>query len=329
MTFVVFLFANSAFAEEVIHATLTSPPNVPPPTNRTKPAHVQIDLETSEVKGSMSDGVEYEYWTFGGTVPGPMIRVREGDSIDLTLKNSPSSKFPHSIDLHAVNGPGGGARATQTPPGGATSFHWKALNPGLYIYHCATPHIPTHISNGMYGLILVEPAKGMPKVDKEFYVVQSEFYTTGAFGEKGLQAFNIDDARHEQPHYVVFNGRVGSLTGDNKLKAKVGDKVRLYVGNGGPNLVSSFHVIGEIFDKVYPEGAMGSAPNQNVQTTLIPAGGSAIVEMHLDVPATYLLVDHSIFRVFEKGAVGMLEAVGEEVPEIYKTLQAGSGGGGH
>ncbi|HXN07348.1 MAG TPA: multicopper oxidase domain-containing protein, partial [Nitrospiria bacterium] len=183
--FLAVLFAIPAFAEEVIHATLTAPPNVPPPTNRTKPAHIQIDLETSEVKGAMADGVEYEYWTFGGTVPGPMIRVRVGDSIDLTLKNNPSSKFPHSIDLHAVNGPGGGARATQTPPGGMTSFHWKALNPGLYVYHCATPHIPTHISNGMYGLILVEPANGMPKVDKEFYVVQSEFYTTGAFGEKG------------------------------------------------------------------------------------------------------------------------------------------------
>ncbi|HLG21795.1 MAG TPA: copper-containing nitrite reductase [Candidatus Manganitrophaceae bacterium] len=303
---------------QAMEAQLTAPPNVPPPVARAKPADVEVHLETTEQKGTLADGVEYEFWTFGGTVPGPFIRIRVGDRVTFHLKNNEKSALPHSIDLHAVNGPGGGATLTQAAPGETKAFHWKALNPGLYIYHCATPHIPTHVANGMYGLILVEPEKGLSKVDKEFYVVQSEFYTTGGFGEKGLQPFNLDDARDEEPHYVVFNGRVGALTGDRALKAKVGDRVRLFVGNGGPNLTSSFHVIGEVFDLVYPEGAVGSPPQANVQSTLIPPGGAAIVEFRVDAPGRYLLVDHSIFRAIDKGALGMLEASGPAAPEIFR-----------
>jgi nitrite reductase (NO-forming) len=255
--------------------------------------------------------------------------VRVGDEIELRLKNDKASKFPHSIDLHAVTGPGGGAKVTQTAPGGETAFRWKALNPGLYVYHCATPPVPLHVANGMYGLILVEPAGGLPPVDKEFYILQSEFYTQGRHGEQGFQAFSFDKAEREQPDYVLFNGRVGSLLGERALKAKVGDRVRLYVGNGGPNLVSSFHVIGEIFDAVYPEGAIGGVPNKNIQSTLVPAGGSAIVEFRLEAPGTYLLVDHSIFRAFGKGALGALEVTGPEAPEVFKGIQSGGGPTGH
>jgi nitrite reductase (NO-forming) len=307
-------------SQEILKTQLTTAPNVPPPVGRTKPARVQIDLETTEVKGTLADGVDYEFWTFGGTVPGPFIRVRQGDTIELTLRNNSASKFPHSIDLHAVTGPGGGTKVTQTLPGEKTAFLWKAMNPGLYIYHCATPHVPTHVANGMYGLILVEPEGGLPKVDREFYVVQSEFYTTGGFGEKGIQSLNLNDLRNEHPQYVVFNGRAGSLTGERMLKAKVGETIRLYVGVGGPNLTSSFHVIGEIFDTVYPEGAVGSPAQKNVQTTLIPAGGAAIVEFKADVPGTYILVDHSIVRAFDKGAIGMIEVSGPEAPSIFKPL---------
>lgn len=310
--------ARGAGAAETIEAKPTSPPSVPSPLTRTAPANVEIFLETTEEKGALGDGVEYTFWTFGGTVPGPFLRVRVGDRITFHLKNQEKNVLPHSIDLHAVNGPGGGAHATQVAPGETKSFQWKALNPGLYIYHCATPHVPTHIANGMYGLILVEPEKGLPKVDREFYVVQSEFYTTGGFGEKGLQPFNLDDAREEDPHYIVFNGRVGALAGDRALKAKVGETVRIFIGNGGPNLTSAFHVIGEVFDRVYPEGAVGSPPQTNVQSTLIPPGGSAIVEFRVDVPGRYLLVDHAIFRAIDKGAVGVLEVSGPEVPEIFR-----------
>ncbi|MBI1819694.1 MAG: nitrite reductase, copper-containing [Nitrospirae bacterium] len=321
-------FSGVAYGEEAIKATLTPPPEVPPAVKRSKPARVQVEIETKELKGPIAEGVEYEFWTFGGTVPGPMIRVMEGDTIELTLKNNETSKFPHSIDLHAVTGPGGGAKVTQTLPGAKTAFLWKALNPGLYVYHCATPHVPTHVANGMYGLILVEPKGGLPPVDHEFYVVQGDFYTQGSHGEKGFQAYSADKGRMEHPEYVVFNGHEGALTGEHSLKAKVGEKIRLYVGNGGPNLVSSFHVIGEIFDQVYLEGGIGSPPTKNVQTTLIPAGGSAIVDLHLDVPGTYLLVDHSIFRVFEKGAVGMIQVTGPDAPGIFKPLTEGVGGSG-
>jgi nitrite reductase (NO-forming) len=311
--------SSFAFAEEIIEAKGTEAPDVPPPIQRASPAIVRINLETIEKKGILADGVEYLFWTFGGSVPGPFFRIRAGDQVIFQLKNDEKSSLPHSIDLHAVNGPGGGAVLTQVAPGEKKSFRWRALNPGLFVYHCATPHIPTHIANGMYGLILVEPERGLLPVDKEYYVMQSEFYTTGSFGEKGLQSFNLDDARREEPHYVVFNGKVGSLSGEKALKAKSGDRVRLFVGNAGPNLTSSFHVIGEIFDRVYPEGAIGSPPETNVQSTLIPPGGSAIVEFQINAPGRYLLVDHAIFRAIDKGALGMLEATGAEASEIFRS----------
>ncbi len=304
-----------------ITVTPTAPPKVPAPVSRV-PAKVVVRLETIEQRGVLADGVEYVFWTFNGTVPGPMIRVRVGDELELHVKNNPGSKQIHSIDLHAVNGPGGGATVTQTLPGKETAFRWKALNPGLFMYHCASPHIPSHIANGMYGLILVEPGGGLPRVDREYYVMQGEFYTKGARGEKGLQAYDSAKAYLEQPEYVVFDGRVGALTDAGALTAKVGDTVRIFAGNAGPNLVWSFHVIGEIFDRVYAEGAVGGAPAQNVQTTLIPAGGAAIVEFKVEVPGTYLLVDHSIFRI-DKGAVGMLKVEGTAQPDIFAPLMPG------
>ncbi len=289
-------------------AILTDAPNVPPPITRKHPTNVKVELEISEVVKRMADGVDYTFWTFGGSVPGKFIRVRQNDVVDFTLKNHPTSKMPHNIDLHAVTGPGGGAKATFTAPGHQTNFSFKALNPGLFIYHCATAPVGMHIANGMYGLILVEPKEGMAKVEKEFYVVQGDFYTTGKYGEAGLQGFNMEKALQENPDYVVFNGAVGSLTGEKALKANVGETVRLFVGNGGPNLVSSFHVIGEIFDRVYQEG--GTRAQDNVQTTLIPAGGSTICEFKLDTKGDFILVDHSIFRAFNKGALGILNATG-------------------
>jgi nitrite reductase (NO-forming) len=167
----------------------------------------------------------------------------------------------------------------------------------------------------MYGLILVEPPEGMPKVDREYYVMQGDFYTTGKYREKGHQGFDMEKAIDEHPTYVLFNGMEGALTGDKALTANTGEKVRLYVGNGGPNLVSSFHVIGEIFDKVWYEG--GTRFQENVQTTLIPSGGAAMMEFHMEVPGSYVLVDHSIFRAFTKGALAILKAEGKENKSIY------------
>lgn len=316
-------------------AILTSAPEVPPPITRKHPTKVIVDLEVKEVVKKLADGVDYLFWTFGGDVPGKFIRIREGDLVEFHLKNHPDSKMPHNIDLHAVTGPGGGAASSFTAPGHESQFSFKAMNPGLYVYHCATAPVGMHVANGMYGLILVEPKEGMPPVDREFYVMQGDFYTTGKFGEEGLQPFDQEKAVNEQPTYVVFNGAVNSLVGDNAMKAQVGETVRIYFGNGGPNLISSFHVIGEIFDRVYQEG--GILPNQRqVQTTAVPAGGSTTVEFTLDVPGTFILVDHSLFRAFNKGALGMLKASGpenllvysgKEVDAVYLGSQAEAGAG--
>lgn len=296
-------------------AILTDAPHVPPPITRTHATKVIVNLEVSEVVKRLADGVDYTFWTFGGSVPGKFMRVREGDYVEFHLANHPDSKMPHNIDLHAVTGPGGGAASSFTTPGHESVFYFTALNPGLFVYHCATAPVGMHIANGMYGLILVEPKEGLSKVDRELYVMQSEFYTKGRYGEGGLQPFDMDKALREEADYVVFNGSVGAMAGDNASPAKVGETVRLFVGNGGPNLVSSFHVIGEIFDKVYVEG--GDFINRNVQSTMVPAGGSTIVEFKLDVPGTYILVDHSIFRAFNKGAIAMIKAEGADNKDIY------------
>ena len=298
----------------VIDAVMTHAPEVPPPVNRDHAALVKVKMETIEKTMKMADGVDYTYWTFNGDVPGQMIRVREGDTVEVEFSNNPNSTVPHNVDFHASTGTGGGAAATFTAPGRTSAFRWKALQSGLYIYHCAVAPVGMHIGNGMYGLVLVEPKEGLPKVDKEFYIVQGDFYTKGKYGEPGLQPFDMDKAIREDADYVVFNGHVGAIAGDNALKAKVGETVRMYVGNGGPNLVSSFHVIGEIFDKVYVEG--GKLINENVQSTLIPAGGAAMIEFKVDIPGSFTIVDHSLFRAFNKGALGQLVVEGEDHPEI-------------
>ena len=300
--------------EEV--AALTAPPMVPEPITRRHATKVIVNLEIIEKQMQLASGVNYEFWTFGGTVPGSFIRVREGDLVEFKLINAHHSKMPHNIDLHAVTGQGGGAEATLVAPGGDATFTFRALNPGLYVYHCAMAPVPVHIANGMYGLILVEPKEGLPKVDREFYVMQGDFYTTGRHGEGGLQGFDFEKLYDEKAEYVVFNGGVGSLMGDKAMQANVNETIRLFVGNGGPNLTSSFHAIGEVFDNVYVEG--GSLVNHNVQTTVIPAGGAAIVEFRAEVPSNVLLVDHAISRVFNKGAVAAIKINGKENALVYK-----------
>lgn len=303
-------------------------PRIEAPIPPRGPTLVKYEVETREVTALMDDGISYTYWTFGNTVPGPMLRVREGDTVELTLKNAPDSKLTHSIDLHAVNGPGGGAKVTQIAPGESAAFRFTAMNPGVYVYHCATPLVPHHIANGMYGLVIVEPPEGLPPVDREFYVMQGDFYLEGGREEKGLHDFSMKDMTDEQPSYIVFNGSVGALTGENALKAKVGERVRIFFGVGGPNVVSSFHVIGEIFDEVAPEGATGPT-HKNVQTTLVPAGGATIVDFTVDYPGSYALVDHSLGRM-TKGAVGMLDVEGPANAQVFEVLNSpGNAAPGH
>jgi nitrite reductase (NO-forming) len=217
----------------------------------------------------------------------------------------------HSIDLHAVIGPGGGAELMRVGPNRTKTFQFKATRPGIYIYHCASPHVPSHIANGMYGMVLVEPMGGLKPVDKEFYVVQGEFYTIGKVGEKGHQELDKEKLLAESPEYIVFNGRKGALLGDGALHARVGEKVRIFFGVSG-QLASNFHIIGEIFDALYPEGDIVSPPRKNVQTTVVPAGGATMVEFTVEAPGKYLLVDHALTRAIDRGAIGELIVEGNE-----------------
>ena len=302
------------------------PADLPPPLPARGPETVQIELETVELPGQLADGTTFTYWTFDGQVPGPFLRVRVGDTIELTLKNRADSVFTHSIDLHAVNGPGGGSEATQVLPGESKSFSFQALAPGLYVYHCATPMVAQHIANGMYGLILVEPEGGLPPVDREFYVMQGELYTGAKYGQAGHQHTDIGKLLDEAPEYFVFNGAVGALTEQHPLEAETGETVRIYFGVGGPNFTSSFHVIGEIFDRVYNLAALTSPPLTDVQTTLVPPGGAAMVEFGLQVPGTFILVDHALSRV-NRGLAGHLVVSGEPTdPAIFSATENGAGG---
>jgi len=392
-------FGSPAYALEI-----TTAPHVPPFISRILPETVVVKFEAREFVGALADGKQYKFWSFNGTVPGPMIRVRLGDTVEFHLSNHAGSQFPHNIDIHAVNGPGGGAAVSLVAPGEEKIFRFKTLHPGLFIYHCASPipSIPAHIANGMYGLILVEPKHGFPRVDHEFYVFESEFYTQNSeqedlskpkikkkpvkpekveeavsgekeppiveenttetdekegfldsfvntfFGDssseqdkspaqedspssdepadspmpekKYVLELSLEKGLKEQADYVVFNGRQGALLGENALRVKVGEKVRIFFGNIGPNGISSFHIIGEIFDQVYLEGAVNGIINRNVQTTLVPSAGTTIVEFVIDVPGDYLLVDHSIFRI-DKGAIGLISATGDDNPEVFESIK--------
>ncbi|QKT03352.1 nitrite reductase, copper-containing [Ectothiorhodospiraceae bacterium 2226] len=308
---------DAAEAEAAAPSISQDPANVPPPLTRRAPETVRVELETVELEGHLADGTSYRFWTFDGKVPGPFVRVRQGDTVEVVMKNAADSMHIHSIDLHSVTGPGGGAEATQALPGETKGFTFKALRPGLYVYHCATPMVAHHITNGMYGLILVEPEEGLEPVDREFYVMQGELYTERPYGQRGAQEFSVQKLLDERPEYVVFNGAVDALTDQFPMRARVGERVRIYFGVGGPNLVSSFHVIGEIFERVYDQGSLTAPPLTDVQTTLVPAGGSSVVEFTLDVPGRYILVDHSLSRL-ERGLVGFLYAEGEERPEIFR-----------
>lgn len=311
--------------------------DLPPPLHRTQPQLVRVDLYTEELVAEMMPGVSYQYWTYNGKVPGPFIRAKTGDQVEIHLRHgkpgtahsehnqhdsaehTAAGHSAHSIDLHAVIGPGGGAPLMQVGQGEEKAFRFKATHPGIYVYHCASPHVPSHIANGMYGMILVEPAHGLGKVDREFYVMQGDFYTSGKFGEKGFQSFSKEKLLAEHAEYFLFNGRVNALSGDRALKAKVGEKIRLFVGVGS-HIAANFHIIGAIFDHLYQDGAITSLPLKNVQTTVIAPGSAVMIEFTAEVPGKYLLVDHTLTRSMDKGALAELIIEGDDQPELYTQL---------
>ena len=293
------------------------PADLPPPIGGRAPRRVKVELETIEVTGNLADGATYRYWTFNQKVPGPFIRVRVGDTVEVHLKNHDDSIMMHNVDFHAVTGPGGGAKATDAGPGESRGFEFTAINPGLFVYHCAVPMAAQHIANGMYGMILVEPEGGLPKVDHEFYVMQGEIYTEQKLGSKGELTESYDKLMAERPEYFVFNGAALALAKDKPLKAKTGETVRIFFGVGGPNYTSSFHVIGEVFERVYNLGSLTTSPMRDVQTTTVPPGGATVVDIKLEVPGKFMLVDHALSRV-ERGLAGVLEVSGPDNPDIYK-----------
>lgn len=318
---------NRLYSSNPTHPSMTdisqNPANVPPPITRTEPATVRLEFETIEIEAHLDTNTQYRFWTFNGKVPGPFQRVRVGDTVEVYLKNNEDSWFAHNIDLHAVTGPGGGATLGSPGPGEDYSFRFKALNPGLYVYHCAVAPVALHIANGMYGLILVEPEGGLPPVDREYYVMQGEIYTEERFGTAGLLNESYDKLIDERAEYLVFNGHTGALTEHYPLQAKVGETVRIFFGVGGPNYISSFHVIGEIFDRVYLHGSLETPPLENVQTIAVPAGGSAMVEFKCEVPGRYVLVDHALSRA-ERGLAGYLYVEGDENPDVFTSLDSDS-----
>ena len=290
--------------------------DLPGPLAATGPRHHVVNLETTEVVGQLTDGTSYTYWTYNNRVPGPFIRVRVGDTVEVNMANDENSVMMHNVDFHAVTGPGGGAEATNANPGEHKSFTFKALKPGLYVYHCATPMVAQHISNGMYGMILVEPEGGLPAVDHEFYVMQGELYTEEGLGTEGLLTESIDNLLNEQPTYYVMNGAFKALTGDRALQVEVGDTARIFFGVGGPNKISSFHVIGEMFDNVYQDASLVSEPIQDVQTVMVAPGGATVVDLTFEVPGNYVMVDHALSRA-ERGAAGIIQVTGAANPEIF------------
>jgi nitrite reductase (NO-forming) len=302
---------------EGLASIVRDPKDLPPPIGTRGPQRMKVDLETVEITGKLADGAAYRYWTFNQKVPGPFVRVRVGDTVEVRLKNHDDSAVMHNVDFHAVTGPGGGAKATDAAPGESRGFEFTAIKPGLYVYHCAVPMAAQHIANGMYGLILVEPEGGLPKVDQEFYVMQGEIYTEQKYGAKGVLTESYDKLMDERPEYFIFNGAVGALSAEKPLKAKTGETVRIFFGVGGPNFTSSFHVIGEMFDKVYNMGSLTTKPITDVQTVTVPPGGATVVDFKLEVPGNYMLVDHALTRV-ERGLVGILEVQGPDNPDIFK-----------
>lgn len=313
-----------ATGAEVAH----SPMDVGKPVGARGPQSLTVNLDTTEVLGQLADGSTYKYWTFNNKVPGPFIRVRQGDTVTVNMANAADSKMIHSVDFHAVTGPGGGAAVTQAAPGTSKSFTFKAINPGLFVYHCATPMVAQHISNGMYGMILVEPAGGLPKVDREFYVMQGELYTAQPHGTAGENEFSLEKLLKEQPEHMMFNGTMDALTKTHRMEAKVGETVRIFFGVGGPNATSSFHVIGEVFDRVYNMADLTSPPHKNVQTISVPPGGASMVEFKVEVPGRYILVDHALSRL-EKGLAGFLYVTGAENPAVFHTAEKTDPKSGH
>lgn len=296
------------------------PTDIPPPINRRSAKTHEITLTCKEIVSEIEPGVRFKYMTFGGTVPGPMIRVRQGDTVKFTLENPAEHNDEiHNIDFHSVYGTGGGAEATMCPPGVSKTIEFKAMYPGSFIYHCAVPKVDQHISSGMFGMIVVEPPEGLPEVDHEFYFGQHEVYSKLETGEKGDHAFDFEKMKDEIPTYVLLNGEKKAITPDKygALKVKRGETARVFLVTGGPNITSNFHPIGNVWTKSWREGAFTNRPEEYLQTCQVAPGSCGVFEMEFPVPEDIYLVDHALSRYANKGMLGVIRVEGEEQPHLF------------
>ncbi|HYW03686.1 MAG TPA: copper-containing nitrite reductase [Gammaproteobacteria bacterium] len=293
---------------------------LPPPISRDHAIHHDIELVARQVVAKLDSGASFEFMTWDGQVPGPMIRVRQGDTVSLTVTNARGNTRPHNVDMHAVYGTGGGSAATMVGPGQSHTEKFKCLYPGAFIYHCAVGNMDEHISRGMFGMILVEPRDGLPPVDREFYIGQHELYTQQPFGSHGTLSFDYQAMAREDPGYVLFNGAVAGYTAGRfgPLQANVGETVRVLMVSGGPNLMSSFHAIGNVWTRCWPQGALANPPLRYVQTQPVPPGSCFVGDMELPVPETIKLVDHALSRVARKGLLAEIEVKGKPNPDVYR-----------
>lgn len=272
-----------------------------PPPSAARIHAFRIPIEDDSI--TIAEGVRYAGWTIGGTVPGPVLRVRQGDSVRITVVNQ--AMMPHSIDFHAARIPMNRAYRLVNP-GDSVQFAFRAMDAGAYLVHCGTPPVLLHLMQGMYLALLVDPKAGWPtRADKEFVLVQSEFYTKD--GEHGPEP-DFDAALGRRASYVVFNGRAFQYQ-QHPLHVDVGDRVRIWVVNAGPSLASDFHIVGAIFDRVYPDGESDHAL-RSVQTWSVPPGSGAVFETHFAAnesgEGVYAFVTHA-FADASKGAVGLIE----------------------
>ncbi|WP_350356159.1 copper-containing nitrite reductase [Halorarius halobius] len=295
------------------------PRDIPAPISRSEPATVEVEMETLELVAEVEPGVTFTYMTFDGQVPGPFIRTRVGDTVELTIRNNENNAMVHNVDFHACRGPGGGAEATVVAPGEEKQLSFKVTYPGAFIYHCAVANVDYHISSGMFGIILVEPEEGLPEVDHEFYLGQHELYTNGTTGQTGHHEFDFARMAMEDPTYVLMNGEKYAITPDNyaEMNVRTGETARVFFGVGGPNKFSSFHPIGSVWDEVWEQGALASEPSRYVQTTPVLPGSACVATMSFPVPGNFKLVDHALSRVARKGALAVVTAEGPEDPEIF------------
>ncbi len=304
----------------LVDRVAANPTEIPGPIRRSKPRNHRLRLTTREVRAEIEAGFTFDYMPYNEQVPGPLIRVRQGDRIHLTFENPSESRWPHNVDFHAVYGPGGGSVATTANPGQEKHLAFRTVYPGAFIYHCAVPRLDYHISSGMFGMILVEPPEGLPEVDREFYLGQHEVYTRPSSGEEPHLRFDHERMQREDPAYVLLNGEHRALTPENRgaIQVRTGETARIFFVNGGPNLTSSFHPIGNVWTRVWRDGALASSPERYVQTVSVPPGSCTVAEMEFPVPGQVKLVDHALTRVSRKGMLGLVDVQGEATEDIFE-----------